>query len=118
MEKFNYPALLESNTQTLETVFGASETLYSCDTYQFTDYSRYDMNLFDEAAKRDHRDAQFPIDLAAARALGKRLVEKATRRSRSRRPKTPSWFGSVKVDPNLPHDMASIRESIARCHGD
>ena len=45
MEKFNYPALLESNTQTLETVFGASETLYSCDTYQFTDYSRYDMNL-------------------------------------------------------------------------
>ena len=39
MEKFNYPALLESNTETLKTVFGASETLYSCDTYQFTDYS-------------------------------------------------------------------------------
>jgi multimeric flavodoxin WrbA len=77
MEKFNYPALLESNTQTLETVFGASETLYSCDTYQFTDYSRYDMNLFDEAAKRAHRDSQFPIDLANARALGKRLIEKA-----------------------------------------
>ena len=87
MEKFNYPALLESNTHTLETVFGASETLktvfgaseslYACDTYQFTDYSRYDMNLFDEAAKRAHRDAQFPIDLANARALGKRLVEKA-----------------------------------------
>ena len=30
-----------------------------------------------EAAKRAHRDAQFPIDLANARALGKRLVEKA-----------------------------------------
>ena len=30
-----------------------------------------------EAAKRDHRDAQFPIDLAAAHALGKQLVEKA-----------------------------------------
>ena len=38
---------------------------------------RYDMNLFDEAAKRAHRDSQFPIDLANARALGKRLVEKA-----------------------------------------
>ena len=76
MEKFNYPALLESNTQTLETVFGASETLYSCDTYQFADYSRYDMNLFDEAAKRAHRDSQCPIDLVNARALGKRLVEK------------------------------------------
>ena len=35
------------------------------------------MNLFDEAAKRAHRDSQFPIDLAAAHALGKRLVEKA-----------------------------------------
>jgi hypothetical protein len=30
-----------------------------------------------EAAKRAHRDAQFPIDLANAHALGKRLVEKA-----------------------------------------
>ena len=29
------------------------------------------------AAKRAHRDAQFPVDLAHARALGKRLVEKA-----------------------------------------
>jgi hypothetical protein len=46
--------------------------------YSPPDYSRYDMNLFDEAAKRAHRDAQFPIDLANARALGKRLVEKAT----------------------------------------
>ena len=61
----------------IDTKFGASETLYSCDTYQFADYSRYDMNLFDEAAKRAHRDAQFPIDLAAAHALGKQLVEKA-----------------------------------------
>ena len=29
------------------------------------------------AAKRAHRDAQFPVDLANARALGKRLVERA-----------------------------------------
>ncbi len=35
------------------------------------------MNLFDEAAKRAHRDSQFPIDLVNARILGKRLVEKA-----------------------------------------
>ncbi len=33
-----------------------------------------------EAAKRAHRDAQFPIDLANARALGKRLVEKAVKK--------------------------------------
>jgi len=47
------------------------------DTYQFTDYSRYDITLFDEAAKRAHRDAQFETDLAHARALGRRLVERA-----------------------------------------
>ncbi len=68
-----------ANTDTLATVFGASETLYACNTYQFTDYSRYDITLFDEAAKRAHRDAHFPIDLANARALGRRLVGKAAK---------------------------------------
>ena len=77
LEEWNYPPVLESNTETLKTVFGASESLYACDTYQFADYSRYDMNIFDEAAKRAHREAQFPIDLENARALGRRLVEKA-----------------------------------------
>ena len=50
--------------------------------------------------------------------LGDEPRIEATRQTRKRRPKTPSWFGSVKVDPNLPHDMVSIRESIARRHGD
>ena len=77
MKEIGYPTLLESNTQTLETVFGASETLYACNTFQFADYSRYDMTLFDEEEKRAHRDAHFPADLAAARALGRRLAEKA-----------------------------------------
>ena len=77
MKEIGYPPILEENTKTLATVFGASETLYACDTYQFADYSRYDITLFDEAAKRAHRDAQFPVDLANARALGKRLVERA-----------------------------------------
>lgn len=77
LEKTLYTTLLESNTQTLKAVFGASESLYACDTYQFPDYSRYDMTLFTEEAKRAHRDAHFSIDLANARALGKRLVEQA-----------------------------------------
>ena len=72
-----YPMFLQANTDTLATVFGASETLYACNTYQFTDYSRHDITLFSEEEKRAHRDAQFPIDLANSRALGKRLVEKA-----------------------------------------
>ena len=42
----------------------------------------------------------------------------ASRRSPARKRKMPSWFGSVKVDENQPHDMAAIRESIARHHGE
>ncbi len=50
--------------------------------------------------------------------LGDEPRTEAARQTRSRSPNAPSWFGSVKVDPNLPHDMASIRESIARRHGE
>ena len=50
--------------------------------------------------------------------LGDEPHTEATRQTRGKRPKTPSWFGSVKVDPNLSHDMASVRESIARRHGE
>ena len=50
--------------------------------------------------------------------LGDEPKVETSRRSAARKRRVPSWFGSVKVDPNLPHDMASIRESIARRHGD
>ena len=32
--------------------------------------------------------------------------------------KRPAWFGRVKVDADRPHDMASIRKSIAAHYGD
>ena len=32
--------------------------------------------------------------------------------------KRPAWFGSVKVDADVPHDMASVRKSIAAHYGD
>ncbi len=37
------------------------------------------MTLFTEEEKRAYRDAHFATDLANARALGQRLVEKALR---------------------------------------
>jgi len=75
MEKYHYPTLLGTCADHLRMIFGHSEVLYSCDTYQFTDYSRYAVNVFSEEAKRLHRDEQFPIDLKKAYELGKRLVE-------------------------------------------
>ena len=80
MKDIGYQILLEANTQTLAAVFGASETLYICNTYQFTDYSRYDFNIFSEEEKRTYRDTHFATDLANAHDLGKRLVERANKR--------------------------------------
>ena len=74
MAQFNYPILLGKTGNNLKMAFGHNEILYACDTYQFNDYSRYDINMFDEAKKREHRDKQFPIDLDNAYNLGRRLV--------------------------------------------
>ncbi|MBP3711995.1 MAG: flavodoxin family protein [Bacteroidaceae bacterium] len=79
MKVIGYPAILEENAKCLSDIFGYSETLYACNTYQFSDYSRYDFNLFSEEDKRKHRDEHFPIDLQNAYELGKRLVEKVER---------------------------------------
>ena len=75
MERYNYPVILEDNVKSLNHIFGYSESLYSCDTYQFIDYSKYDIDLFDEKEKAKVRETQFPIDLQNAFELGKRLVD-------------------------------------------
>lgn len=77
MKSIGYPPILEENTEAMADIFGYSETLYVCNTYQFADYSRYDFNLFREEDKRKYRDEHFPIDLQNAFELGKRLTEKA-----------------------------------------
>lgn len=77
MAEWKYPVLLGTCEKQLRENFGHSETLYACNTYQFTDYSRYAMTVFKEEDKRQHRDAHWQTDLQNAYELGKRLVEKA-----------------------------------------
>ena len=77
MKQIGYPPILEENTKVMADIFGYSETLYVCNTYQFNDYSRYDFNLFREEDKRKYRDEHFAIDLQNAYDLGRRLTEKA-----------------------------------------
>lgn len=79
MKQIGYPTLLEENTKVMADIFGYSETLYACNTYQFNDYSRYDFNLFSEENKRHYRDEHFATDLQNARDLGRRLVEMANK---------------------------------------
>lgn len=77
MENWNYPAILSDTANTMKQIMGHNELLYICNTYQFKDYSRYEMNLFDEAEKRTYRDEHFETDLANAYRLGARLAEAA-----------------------------------------
>ena len=58
---------------TANMVFGSCETLYSCDTYQFSDYDKYYAGMFSEPHKAAHRDRQFPVDMRKAYELGKRV---------------------------------------------
>ena len=74
-KKWNTVQMLESAMKGAD-IFGYSETRYACNTYQFSDYSRYDFNIFPEEYKRKHHDEHFPIDIQNAYELGKRLVKK------------------------------------------
>ncbi|MBR6409187.1 MAG: flavodoxin family protein [Alphaproteobacteria bacterium] len=69
-----YDVILGQNEKSLRTVFGYCETQYVFDTFQYTDYSKYDCDLFDAEHKAKVRDEQFPIDLGKAYDMGKRLA--------------------------------------------
>ena len=75
MERYKYDTLLGASCDQLRMIFGHSEALYSCDTLQFSDYSKYASGMFNEEHKRKHHDEQFPVDLKKAYELGKHLVE-------------------------------------------
>lgn len=45
-------------------------TYAACDTLQVSDYSKYDMSMFCEEAKRKHHEEQFPLDRKAAFEMG------------------------------------------------
>lgn len=74
MEKLNYKIILEENVKAFNHIMGYCESLYSYDTYQFLDYSKYDVNMFDEKHKKSVRDNVFPKDLESAFLLGKKLT--------------------------------------------
>jgi multimeric flavodoxin WrbA len=64
--------------ETLVRIFGASETFYSFDTYQFEDYSKVVAVRFDPEKKARRRKEAFPQDCERAYDLGARLVRDQT----------------------------------------
>ena len=58
----------------MEGLFAPCEVFLCCDTKQFDDYSKYEVDVWDVPAKLQRHDEVFPQDLARAFALGARLV--------------------------------------------
>lgn len=73
-DKINYNIILEENVKSLNHILGYAEGLFSYDTYQFADYSKYNCDVFDVKHKSEVREIQFPKDLENAYDLGKRLA--------------------------------------------
>ena len=71
----NYDILMGESVNNLKHIMGYAEVLYSYDTKQFADFSKYNCDLFDENHKNEVQQTQFPKDLEKAFDLGKRLVE-------------------------------------------
>ena len=58
------------NAWMLQMIFGASETLFSFDTWQFDDYSKVVADRFDAGEKAKRRQEVFPLDCDKAFEMG------------------------------------------------
>lgn len=76
MIKYDYINKLKDNETFIERIFSKPEVMYSNDTYQFDDYSKYRAERFSEEDKGKQRDTQFPLDCEKAFELGLNLLKK------------------------------------------
>ncbi|MDO4556286.1 MAG: flavodoxin family protein [Lachnospiraceae bacterium] len=76
MEQFGIMNNLKPYQNSIGTAFAVEpEILYSCNTYQFSDYSKYESSMFSEENKRKYREEQFPKDMEAAYQMGIKLIQ-------------------------------------------
>lgn len=73
-KEINYHTILDENIKSFNHIMGYAEGLYSYDTKQFADFSKYNCDLFDENHKNEVQQIQFPKDLEKAFELGKKLT--------------------------------------------
>ena len=70
-----YNKLIKENKKLMIRIFGSSESLAVTSTYQFDDYSKYAMTLFDGVKRLKRRETVFVEDCKKAFLLGKKLCE-------------------------------------------
>jgi multimeric flavodoxin WrbA len=76
MKDFGYGWHMGNNERVLSMLFGIAESLFSCDTYQFDDYSKVVADRFDPQQKARRRKEVFPLDCEKAFEMGIGLAKK------------------------------------------
>ena len=76
MKEYGFDQHLSINEMLLQMIFGASESLFSFDTYQFKDYSKVVSDRFDPEKKAKRRMEIFPGDCENAFEMGARFAKK------------------------------------------
>jgi multimeric flavodoxin WrbA len=67
---FGYDVKFKFYEERFAGIFGPARTLVSTETLQTTDYSLYEMSMFDGEARKQRREAVFPQDRLKAFELG------------------------------------------------
>lgn len=84
MKNANYDSTLKVMENFLNFTFGVEPVrLCACNTYQYTDYSKYRVSFWNEAEKAEHHRTQFPVDLQAAYDAGRKMALDALGESNS-----------------------------------
>jgi multimeric flavodoxin WrbA len=74
LKQLGYDRHFEMTRMTLEKSFGACELLLSTDTLQYSDYDKYESEMFDKEAKLKRHAQVFPEDCRYAFELGIRMA--------------------------------------------
>lgn len=75
MKERGYDQQFRATEITMERIFGASESLFVTDTYQFDDYSKYVATAFNSEEKAKRRNEEFPNDCRKAFEMGARFAQ-------------------------------------------
>jgi multimeric flavodoxin WrbA len=75
LDVVGYTAKFKSYEDLYDRLFGPAKTLVSTETWQTTDYSKYEMTMFNADERKKRRDEVFPRDKQKAFELGSGLFQ-------------------------------------------
>jgi multimeric flavodoxin WrbA len=76
IEELGYEKQISVTEGFMKRIFGRSESLVCCDTYQFDDYSKIDQERFDPEERAAKRKQQFPQDCQKAFDMGAKFASR------------------------------------------